>query len=109
MGAFFWKGTRVRIISKSKLREFWEKHPETEEPLKEWFRVVSKANWKNFVDVRNTFRHADPYCDCVIFDVKGNDIRLIGIILYSAQRIYVRYVLNHAEYDKERWKNDCNC
>lgn len=99
----------MRIISKSKLREFWEEHPEAKDSLSEWFRVTSKAVWKNFADVRNTFRSADPYCDCVIFDVKGNNFRIIGIALYQVQRVYVRYVLTHADYDKGKWKNDCNC
>jgi mRNA interferase HigB len=99
----------VRIISKSKLREFWEEYPEAEAPLMEWYRVTSKAAWKNFADVRATFRHADVYCDCTIFDIKGNNFRLIAIPLYQVQRVYVRYVLTHKEYDGGKWKNDCNC
>ena len=99
----------MRIISKSRLRQFWRKHPDAETPLMEWYKVTSKANWANLVEVRATFRHADPYCDCVIFDIKGNDYRLIAIILYPVRQLYVRYVLTHAEYDKGKWKDDCNC
>jgi len=102
-------GECVRIISKSRLREFWRKHPDAEAPLMEWYKVTSKADWANFAEVRDTFRSADPYCDCVIFDIKGNDYRLITIILYQARHVYVRYALTHAEYDKGKWKNDCNC
>lgn len=99
----------MRVISKSKLREFWKKYPEAETPLMEWYRVTSKAVWNNFANVRSTFRHADVYCDCTIFDIKGNDFRLIAILLYPVQRVYVRDVLTHEEYDKGKWKNDCNC
>ena len=99
----------MRIISKSKLRAFWEEHPDAETPLMEWYKITSKADWNNFARVRDSFRPADPYCDCVIFDIKGNTYRLITIILYPVKHVYLRYVLTHAEYDKGRWKNDCNC
>jgi mRNA interferase HigB len=99
----------VRIISKSKLREFWQKHPDAEVSLIEWYKVVSKTVWHNFADVRSTFRHADPYCNCTIFDIKGNNYRLITIILYPVRHVYVRFVMTHAEYDKGKWKDDCNC
>ena len=99
----------MRIISKSRLREFWRKHPDAEAPLMEWYKVAGKADWASFAEVRATFRSADSYCDCVIFDIKGNHYRLITIILYPVRHVYVRYVLTHAEYDRERWKNDCNC
>jgi len=45
----------------------------------------------------------------VIFDIKGNDYRLIAIVLYQVQRVYVRQVFTHKEYDKGAWKNDCGC
>jgi mRNA interferase HigB len=109
MGLLFGKGGPVRIISKSKLREFWKQHPDAEAPLMEWYKITSKADWNNFADVRATFRHADPYCDCVIFDIKGNHYRLISIILYPVKHVYVRSVLTHADYDKGKWKDDCNC
>lgn len=99
----------LRIISKKKLREFWQKHPDAKKPLQEWYDIAEQATWRNFADVRNSFRHADPYCDCVIFDIKGNDYRLIAIILYQAQRVYVRHVMTHKEYDKGVWKDDCSC
>jgi mRNA interferase HigB len=99
----------LRIINKKKLREFGEKYPDAKKPLLEWYDITDQASWHSFADVRNTFRHADPYCDCVIFDIKGNDYRLIAIILYQAQRVYVRHVLTHKEYDKGAWKDDCSC
>ncbi|MGH9832300.1 MAG: type II toxin-antitoxin system HigB family toxin [Blastocatellia bacterium] len=99
----------MRIISKSKLREFWEKHPDAKASLEEWYRITNKSLWRNFADVRDTFRSADPYCDCVIFNIKGNNYRLITIVLYPVHHVYVRFVLAHSEYDKGRWKDDCNC
>ena len=99
----------VRVISKSRLREFWEKHPESAASLQDWYRVVTRAVWRSVVDVRATFRHAGPYCDCMVFNIKGNDCRLIAIIIFRTQHVYVRFVLTHREYDRGRWKSDCNC
>ncbi len=100
---------RLRIISKKKLRAFWQAYPAAQRPLQEWYDFTAEAAWGNFTEVRNTFRHADVYCDCVIFDIKGNDYRLIAIPLYQAHRVYVRHVLTHKEYDKGAWQDDCNC
>jgi len=56
-----------------------------------------------------TFGEELALINCVVFDIKGNNYRLITIILYPVQHVYIRYVLTHAEYDKGNWKNDCNC
>ena len=102
------RGT-VRIISKRKLREFWEKHSDAKEPLLDWYNIARKASWQNLVEVRENFRHADSVGDCTIFNIKGNDYRLITVIHYRVQRVYVLHVLTHKDYDKEKWKDDCYC
>jgi mRNA interferase HigB len=99
----------VRIISKRKLREFWEKHPDAKEPLLDWYNVTRKATWQNLAEVRESFRHADPVGDCTVFNIKGNDYRLITAIRYKGQRVYTLHVLTHGEYNKEKWKDDCYC
>ena len=102
-------GSPVRIISKRKLREFWEKQPEAKEPLLDWYNVTRKAAWQNLAEARESFRHADPVGDCTVFNVKGNDYRLTTVIKYRVQRVYVLNVLTHKEYDKGKWKDDCYC
>jgi mRNA interferase HigB len=99
----------VRIISKRKLREFWEKRPDAKEPLLDWYNAARKASWRNLAELRESFRHADPVGDCTVFNIKGNDYRLITVIKYRVLRVYVLYVLTHKEYDKEKWKDDCHC
>lgn len=99
----------MRIISKRKLREFWEVHPDAKDPLLDWYNITRKATWRNLADVRASFRHADPVGDCTVFNIKGNDYRLITVIRYKSQRVYTLYVLTHKEYDKEKWKDDCYC
>jgi len=99
----------MRIISKRQLREFWVLNPGAEKPLLQWFDVVRKANWDNFADVRDSYRHADIYRNCVIFDIGGNKYRLITKIRYSKKRVYIRFVLTHRQYDKNIWMEDCEC
>jgi mRNA interferase HigB len=98
----------MRIISKPKLVKFWEKYPVSKLPLENWFRVVSKADWSSFADVKTTFRSADLFDDCVIFNIGGNKYRLIAKIRYRTKKVFVRFVLTHGEYDMNKWKNDCN-
>lgn len=97
--ANIYKVAYLRIISKKKLREFWDRYPDAKKPLMEWYDIIEQAAWRNFSDVKNTFRHADSYCDCTIFDIKGNDYRLIAIILYQAHSVYARHALTYKEND----------
>ena len=99
----------MRVISKRKLREFWEQHPNAREPLLDWHNITRKADWANLAETRMTFPHADSVGECTVFNVKGNDYHLITVIKYRARRVYVLHVLTHADYDKERWKKDCGC
>ena len=99
----------MRIISKRKLREFWEEHTDAEDPLLDWYNVTRKSSWQNLAGVRRSFRRADPVGDCTVFNIKGNDYRLITVIRYKVQRVYTLHVLTHKEYDKEKWKDDCSC
>ncbi len=78
----------MHIISRKALREFWEKHPRARAPLEDWYRVTSRATWQNLAEVRVSYPHADAVGTCTVFNIKGNDYRLIVWIAYSAQRIY---------------------
>jgi mRNA interferase HigB len=99
----------VHIISIKRLRAFWDKHPDTETPLRNWYRITEKANWQNLAETRVDFPHADPYDECAIFNIAGNKYRLITKIYYQQQTVLIRFVLTHAEYGREGWKNDCHC
>src|SRR5215203_6644435 len=99
----------MHIISKKKLKEFWEKHPTAEQPLLNWFQVTKKAVWENLVDVRKDFRHADLAGIWTVFNIGGNNFRLITKIYYPNKIVLIRFVLTHAEYDKKIYTNDCEC
>lgn len=99
----------LRVISKRRLREFWEKYPEAKDPLLHWYRIAKKAAWKTLADVLMDFRHADPVGACTVFNIKGNHYRLIAGVRYEMQRVFVLKVMTHKQYDTEDWKNECHC
>ncbi len=99
----------MHIISKKRLREFWTKRSEAEIPLRGWYQAVKNAEWRKFADVKATFNSVDVYARCYIFDVGGNKYRIIAAIHFNAQRVFVRNVLTHSQYDDGAWKSDCEC
>ena len=96
----------MRIISRSTLRKFWEKHSNAQPELLLWCDRISKAEFQTFNDLRQVFPSADLVGNFTVFNIAGNNYRLITYIDYEYQIIFIRAVLTHAEYDKENWKND---
>jgi mRNA interferase HigB len=97
----------MRVISKRALREFWRQHPDSEGPLRDWFKITSKAQWNNLAEARRDYPHADLVGSCTVFNIAGNKYRLITAIIYSIKRVYVRNLLTHAGYSRGIWKKDC--
>ncbi len=89
-----------------RLREFWEKHANAERALRTWFTHVEQAQWRNFAEVRRDFPATDQVRRLTVFNIGGNLYRLIARIEYEQQKVFIRAVLTHAEYDKEEWKDD---
>ena len=88
------------------LKTFWDAHASAEMPLRAWYQVASRATWRSLDDVRRTYPSADLVERLTVFNIGGNNFRLITRVEYQRQEIYIRYVLTHAEYDKEDWKRD---
>lgn len=90
----------MRIIAKSTLRDYWVKNPEVEQVLLSWFKVVSKANWKNFNEVKQQFGTCKIVGnDRIIFKIKGNSYRLIIKISFTNNITWIRFIGTHTEYD----------
>ncbi|MBD2752844.1 type II toxin-antitoxin system HigB family toxin [Spirosoma validum] len=90
-----------RIIAKRTLKEFWEKHSNAEQYLKTWYETAKQANWKSPNDIKNTYANASIVAgNRVVFNIKGNDYRLIVKFNYQRQWAFIRFVGTHAEYDK---------
>jgi mRNA interferase HigB len=94
----------VHGISRKKLLEAAREHGDLGGPLDVWYRIAKKARWKNLTEVRHLFPSADAVDEFTVFNIKGNAYRLITEINYRTGRIFLRYVLTHAEYTKEGWK-----
>jgi len=91
----------MRIISKRTLRVFWERFREAEESLLAWYREVEKEDWDGPARLKGKYRSASIIKgNRVVFNIKGNDYRLIVKINYQYRVVYVRFVGTHAEYDK---------
>lgn len=97
----------MRIISETRLRDFWKQNQDAESAMREWIKIVRQADWSSFLEIRQTFNHADVYKNCVIFDVGGNKFRIIAKIEYQKHIVFIRFVLTHSEYDRKEWQGDC--
>jgi mRNA interferase HigB len=88
------------IISKAKLVEFGIKHADSIEPLNRWYEETKKANWKNFPEMKGTFNSVDAVGnDRYVFNIKGNDYRMVTMIFFDIRTIYIRFIGTHSEYN----------
>ena len=92
----------MRLISNKVLREFSDIHPEAEPPLQGWRRVIERGQFANFAELKRSFHAVDKVGDYFVFNLGGNNFRLIAAIHFNTQILYVRAVLTHAEYDDWR-------
>lgn len=91
----------MRIISRKTLREFWVKHPNSKKSLQAWHADTKQERWKSPNDIKKTYRNASIINNNrVVFNIKGNDYRLIVAIKYDFEVVYIRFIGTHAEYDK---------
>jgi len=91
----------MQVIAKRTLKLFWETHPQAEAPLRTWFVLASQATWTGPADIRRAFGSADFVGDNrVIFDIGGNKYRLVVHVSYRFQRVLIKFVGTHAEYDR---------
>lgn len=91
----------MRVIAKRTLREFWEKHGDSEQQLKAWYNEVEQADWKTPNEIKKEYPSASILEDNrIVFNIKGNHYRLIVRINYKYGIVWIRFVGTHAEYDK---------
>jgi len=92
----------MRIVSKRTLREFWAKsdHAVSQGPLEAWHEEVCKADWDTPQKVKDQFGNASIVGNNrVVFNIKGNDYRLVVQINYPYRMVYIRFIGTHSEYD----------
>ena len=89
----------MHIISLKALREFWQKHPAAKSPLRQWHAIVEHTDFRDFNHIRELFKSADYVPPYVVFDIAGNNFRLVVVVQYRGKKVYVREVMTHREYD----------
>lgn len=91
----------MRIIALPALRDFWNKHPDAEIPLRAWYAEASHADWRTPADIKLAHRNASFLANSrVVFNIKGNDYRLVVAVHYNRGQMFIRFVGTHAAYDR---------
>jgi mRNA interferase HigB len=95
------KSGTVVVISYRTIREYIDEHSDVEDQLNNWYKIAEKSDWANFSEVRQMFNSVDAVGnDLYVFNIKGNNYRLIVRIIFRVRTIYIRFVGTHKEYDK---------
>ena len=83
------------------MRDFWKRHPDAAIPLRSWYTLASRANWRRPADVKAAYRNASVVAhNRIVFNIKGNDYRLIVALHYNQGMVFIRFVGTHSAYDK---------
>ncbi len=94
----------MRVISKPAILKFSERHPDALVPLMNWYRITGRADWGSLAEVRRDFAHADIVGRRTVFNIHGNNYRLIARVNYRTKRVFILHILTHVEYSKGDWK-----
>lgn len=90
----------MRIIAISQLKAFWQKYPESEQPLLAWIDEAKNAEWLAPADIKGQFRNASILKSRrVVFNIKDNDYRLVIAVAYRYGALYIKFVGTHQQYD----------
>ena len=91
----------MRIVTYKRIQEFARKHADAQTPLNVWYHTITAKSWQNLTDVKDDFNSVDYVGNHrYVFNVKGNAYRLIAIISFNAQKVYIRFIGTHAAYDR---------
>jgi len=96
----------VRIVTFKRIQEYSELHQDSDIPLRNWYKCTTESEWNCFADIKQTFRSVDSVGNNrFVFNIKGNDYRLIAIVIFSSKKVYIRFIGTHEEYNKIK---DCS-
>ena len=91
----------MRVIKRQTLINYYAIHPQAENALEDWYKKTTEAEWHSLADIRQTFNSVDYVGNQLyVFNIKGNDFRLVVVIKFTPRQVFVRFVGTHAEYDK---------
>lgn len=95
----------VRIITKKRIIEAKHKHQNCASALDGWYTIINKNSFSSFAELKQTFNTIDKVNQLYVFDIGGNKLRLIASIHFDRQKLYIRHILTHKEYEKGTWRN----
>jgi mRNA interferase HigB len=96
----------VRLIALKNLLQAAAIYPDVANQIEDFYQILKAANWQNLEEVKQSFSSAEVVGNFTVFNIKGNNYRLILSINYQKQIAFFKHFLTHAEYDKDKWKND---
>jgi mRNA interferase HigB len=93
----------VNVIALRTLKEFWERYPQSEDPLRVWYKNIRSSRYENLNRLRGAFPHADIAKSSlndtlVVFNIGGNDFRLVVVVRYVSQTVFIKRVMTHEQY-----------
>ncbi|CRM60301.1 mRNA interferase HigB [Pseudomonas sp. 31 R 17] len=94
----------MRVISEKRIWEAKETWPRSATALDQWYRVIKRNAPKNFAAMKAMFPATDKVGEFHVFDIGGNKLRLIASVQYRMQRVYIKHLLDHRDYEKDKWK-----
>lgn len=91
----------MRIVAKKTIVAFYAWHADAKVALEDWYEKVESAEWENFAQLRMSFASADHVGNKrIVFNIRGNEYRLVAIVLFKVKMVYVRFIGTHQDYDK---------
>lgn len=94
----------MHIITRRRIREFAAQHPDCATALAAWYKILAAHDFGSLAELRRVFPSTDAVAGKTVFNIGGNKARLIAAIHYNRQKVYIRHILTHADYDRGAWK-----
>ena len=94
----------MHVITKRRITEAKQLYPDCKSALDGWFKIVKDNDFLNYAELKATFNSVDKVDDLIVFNIRGNKLRLIASVHFNRQKLYIRHILTHKEYDKNKWK-----
>jgi mRNA interferase HigB len=94
----------MHIITQKRINDAKAAHPDSATALDHWYKTMRAGQFRDFAQLRLTFGSVDKVGKLFVFDIGGNKLRLIAAIHFNSGKVFIRYILTHAEYDRNLWK-----
>ena len=94
----------MHIITRKRIKDFTRTYPDSKTSLDNWYQIVKRTNYNSLAELKQHFSSADYVDGFIVFNISGNKYRLITAIHFNRKKVYIRGILTHMEYDKNKWK-----